>query len=243
MILSQTGSVKQELFELSQKNCKINYQEAAARAGTTYNLERKTHDVVAETTGDAVTVTIRGPLDGGWFGVDVEDVIKKLGTASNITVIVDSPGGFITEGMTLYSELRARAKEGATIKTEGRALVASAAILPFLAGDERSVADGTLLMVHNPMVFTCIGGDLKEWRRESSKVDSVLAAWTSNYLETVALRTGRSEAAVEEEMDAETWYSKADAKTKGFIVALGTVNVAVSAQQRMAAGVFANLKG
>ena len=217
------------------------YQARANRAGAVYSYKPE-DGVQAETDGDKRTVTVRGPLDGGWFGPSAERVIREMGDAKNIHVIIDSPGGSVFEGSSLYSELRARAEDGATITTEGRSLVASAAVLPFLAGDERELVDGTMVMVHNPWAFFFAIGDAQVIEDESSKMLSALKAITKNYADIVSARTGRPLASVRSEMDKETWYSLEEAKTAGYIEALATEPQAASAAQAMAQRILANMR-
>ena len=190
----------------------------ADHAGRAYRFDGDpVHAVQAEAEGDdGVTVRVAGPLDGGWFGPSAQNVISKMGSASKIHVIIDSPGGFVTEGLSLYSELRVRADEGAAISCEGRGLVASAAVLPLLAGDERTLADGTMVMIHNPWGGLFAMGDEEEIEAAAKKTCNALRAFTKNYVEIAARRTDNSTEMVSKRMKEETWYSVSEAIDFGF---------------------------
>ena len=116
-----------------------------------------TSPVYSATTDNGVlTIRLDGPMDP-WFGVSSSEIIAQMddSDAETINLLINSPGGILTEGMSLYADLRARQNEGVTVNAEARGLVASAAILPFIAADTRTMGEGSMLMVHEPwgMVF------------------------------------------------------------------------------------------
>lgn len=177
----------------------------------------------AAMNGDEQVVELRGVFDGGWWGVDAAAVIAGLSDkAKTIRVIIDSPGGFVDEGRSLYSEFRARADKGQAIITEGRGLVASAAVLPLLAGDERTMEESTLVMVHNPWGFLFSVGDADEIRDDAAKMVKQLETYTKSYAKVVAERTGMTQKAATEALKAETWYDSDDAIDNGFVSGLAS---------------------
>ena len=222
------------------------YKAAADKAGASYTFDGPDNGVTSETADDGkVTVTMRGVLDGGWFGLSAQEVIEAFGNAQAVHLIIDSPGGLLGEGVSLYSEMRARAERGVTFTTEGRALVASAAVLPFLAADDRELSDGTMVMIHNPFMGVFLFGDLEDFERESARAINALRSLTTNYIDILSRRTGMTSEAATTAMAAETWYSVAEAEAAGFLKPLDDSQTVASATQRVAASIltrFAEVK-
>ena len=102
-----------------------------------------------ETNEGELTIRVMGIFDWFW-GVDVEKIIKRMDeeNPSRIRILLTSPGGLIADGLALYADLRGRAAEGVEIVTEARGIVASAAAIVYLAGDERRMVTGSMLMFH-----------------------------------------------------------------------------------------------
>ena len=69
-------------------------------------------------------------------GMSIENQIRDL-DVDEIRVHIDSYGGSVPEGWTIYNAMR---QHPAKIVTYGDGFVASAALYPFLAGDERIAA-------------------------------------------------------------------------------------------------------
>ena len=67
------------------------------------------------------------------------------GGVTDITLIINSPGGTLAPSLQLYNLIRSLP---AKIKTHGQGIVASAANLLMLAGDERTADAGTRFFFH-----------------------------------------------------------------------------------------------
>ena len=97
--------------------------------------------------GGSLTATMR--IDGVvWSGLS-DEVVKFLDgpakNAKNIDVIISSPGGSVSAGLKIYQELR---EHPANIHTIARGSVASMGTVIMMAGDKRSIREGTEWMVH-----------------------------------------------------------------------------------------------
>lgn len=196
------------------------YQDRMTRAGQELpENSLPPSGITAQTEGSTITVRISGPLDGGWLGVSAADVIKKLdnSSATDILLLINSPGGFVDEGMALYSDLRARVRDkGATVRTESRGLVASAAIMPYLAGDTRTAAEGSLFMVHNSWSYVFAVGDYDDIKKQTNQVLNGLEATTKLIRDIIADRTDTPQDDVKAQLDAETWFTSAEAVAAGY---------------------------
>ena len=197
------------------------YRAAEKRSGVTFDCLAeggdRTRVMAAEVLEDTITVRIQGPMDG-FFGVSSSDVIAELdkADAKKIVLLVESPGGFVSEGLALYADLRARAKAGIEITAESRGVVASAAVLPYLAADTRTMGDGTMIMVHNPWGFLIAIGDYADIDKETKGILNGLKAHTTNYASILADRTGMTSADATKVMNAETWYTAEEAISAGY---------------------------
>ena len=164
-----------------------------------------------------MTLRIQGPLDG-FFGVSADDVIQRLDEADpqKLHVLIDSPGGFVRQGMTLYSDFRGRAAKGVEISTEARGLVASAAVMPFVAGDQRTMGDGSMLMIHNVWSLMFLMGDADELEANAKKEVNAMRSLTMNTANVIAKRTSNGAVKVAEWMSEETWFDAKEAVEQGF---------------------------
>lgn len=157
---------------------------------------------------DEVEILLYGEI--GWE-CPAKDFVTALGqiTAGTIHLHINSEGGDVFEGVAIFSALRNHA---ARIVVHIDGLAASIASLVAMVGDEVRMAENGFLMVHNSSTFTY--GDAAAHRRRAELLDKVdlntlIAAYRG--------KTGASEQQVRDWMDAETWFSAAEAKEAGFV--------------------------
>lgn len=153
-------------------------------------------DVIgADFFGEGVTAkTIKSDLDA-------------LGDVDDITVRVNSPGGNVWDGLSIFNLLK---EHKAQIHVQVEGLAASAASLIAMAGDLITMGEGSMMMIHNPM--TLAFGDGNEMRKIADVLDKI----KGQFVDVYARRSGEDAAAIGEMMDAETWLSGAEAVDKGF---------------------------
>lgn len=94
-------------------------------------------------------------------GVQLLDVIEQAESieGNDITVEVNSPGGFVDVGDAIHDYLISLKAKGKKITTVQKGLVGSIATKIFLAGDARLVDDRYEFFIHNPLVDQQITGD------------------------------------------------------------------------------------
>lgn len=124
--------------------------------------------------------------------------------SQEITVVINSGGGYVTEGLEIYNTLMA---SGRTITTVISGIAASMASIIFLAGDERIAMAGTLFMIHKPSGISW--GDADDFRKEAEVLDKMQEGFQDIYKERTNI------ADVESEINEETWYTVAEMKDKG----------------------------
>ena len=150
------------------------------------------------------------------------DELKKAGAVSDIVLHVNSPGGIVWDGLAIYNTLKSHP---ARVQVEIDGLAASIASIIAMSGDTVNMADNAFFMIHNPWVKAA--GDSAELRSVADKLDMVRGSLLNTYL-------GKTQKAATQEqvsdwMEAETWFTAAEAKKHGFIDAV-TNELAVAAK-------------
>ena len=197
------------------------YQRVSERAGVSFAFLEDDGDpadaMTATQDGSHMTLRINAPLDP-WFGVTSKDVTAKIDDArpDSLLVQVTSPGGIAFEGLNIYSALASYKRGGMEINSEAQGLVASAAVLPFLAGDKREINEGSLIMVHEPFGGMFAFGTAKEIEAEATKTVNALNAIDGEYGNVVAKRTGTSASQTRQWLDEEKWFNSQQAVESGF---------------------------
>ncbi len=171
-------------------------------------------------TDGALTVRVQGPLDD-WWGFDVRKLIRQLDEAgpTSIHLLIESPGGFLADGLALYTDLRGRARDDVTVTAEARGVVASAAVLPFLAADERTMATGTMLMVHEPWSYLGLLGSADKIETDVARALQGLRASEQSLRDVLTQRTDQPRPKVSGWLKSETWFSPEEAIAAGLATA------------------------
>lgn len=146
--------------------------------------------------------------DWGVSAMAVIDAIAQAGDAKVLNVHINSPGGDVFEGRAIMAALR---------RFEGRkvahidSLCASAATSIALACDEVVMAEGAFFMIHNAM--TIAFGNKADLRETAETLEKIDGAIVNDYIS----KTGQDAEQVAAWMDAETWFTAAEAKEHGFV--------------------------
>jgi len=168
--------------------------------------------VVMRAAANAADIYVYGPIGADWFGEGVSakqfsDDLKKLGAVKTINLRINSEGGSVFDGRTMHT-LLADHKARKVVHVDG--LAASAASFLAMAGDEIVIAKGAFMMIHNSSIVTFGGAD--DLRRTADLLDSV----NGTIRETYAARTKAPLDKIKDWMDAETWFTGAEAVAAGF---------------------------
>lgn len=163
--------------------------------------------------GDVSANGIRRQIEG----LDVEE----------IRVHIDSYGGAVSEGWAIYNALR---QHPARVVSYGDGFVASAALYPFLAGDERVASSLSAYYLHRVMVSA--EGYSDDLRAAANEADLMTDVGVNAFVE----RAGMAAEEVLALMTAETWLSPEQALEHGIataIVADRTAPVAQAAKRQI----------
>lgn len=148
--------------------------------------------------------------DGEVSAQSIIDQIKGL-DVDTINVHIDSYGGAVSEGWAIYSAL---VQHPAKVKTYGDGFVASAALFPFLAGDERYASTLSAYYLHQ--VMSTASGYAEDLRKAAEELDMFTDVGIQAFVE----RAGMDADTVRQLMEQETWLTPAQALEHGIVTAV-----------------------
>jgi len=150
--------------------------------------------------------------DDGFTSGEVLVALAQVEDDAELTVIINSGGGYATDGAAIYAMLGRRA--GVTdVVIDG--IGASAASLIAMAGNTITMSAGSVMMIHDPAGMT-FGNSA-----DHSKTIEGLEALATSYARVYAARSGKTVDQAREIMKAERWFNPDDAVAEGFADAVG----------------------
>lgn len=167
----------------------------------------------AASAGETATIQIFDQIGEDWFGgsglsgKQFSDVLNEVGNGP-LLVEINSPGGNVWDGLSIYNQLRGRR---APVTTRVVGIAASIASIIALAGDKVEMADAALMMIHDPSGMA--SGTSEDMRKMADALDQHAEVLVSVY----AKKTGRSSESIRAAMKAETWFTTAEAIQFGLV--------------------------
>ena len=141
--------------------------------------------------------------------VSASTIIEELNNidSDELNVYISSYGGECKEGLAIYSALK-RHKAKVTTYCDGFAC--SIASVIFMAGDERIMDKGSLLMIHN--AWSSMQGNAEELRKQADTLDIITQSSINAYMEHLNI----SEKELKKLLDEETWLDCYKSLEMGF---------------------------
>lgn len=158
----------------------------------------------ASNASQPVEIQIYQQIGKDWWddsGVDAKgfaDQLKGIPKGRKIHVRINSPGGNVWDGLTIYNLLKER-REDVTCYIDG--VAASIASIIALSGSKVVMPKNAMMMIHDPSGFCA--GTAEEMRKMAECLDRHKDSLVSIYVE----ETGQKEADVRDRMSAETWFT------------------------------------
>lgn len=146
--------------------------------------------------------------DGGMTAKRFDEELKALGDIETLTVRINSPGGDVWDGMSIYNQL---ISFDAKVNVIVDGMAASAASFIAMAGETVEAYELSQLMIHD--AWTIVAGnaqDFAEWAQVLDKVDGQIAS-------AYASKSGREAAEFRELMDTDTYLTAAEAMELGLV--------------------------
>ena len=158
--------------------------------------------------GTSAEVLIYGEIGADEFGVDASDFYSEVAAidAPEITFRINSYGGDVFTGTTIYNQIR-RLPALTTTTVDG--VAASIASVIAMAGDRMTMAPNAMLMIHS--------------------MTGTRRAIDENIIQAYANKTSASVEQLKAWMDAETWFTAEEAVRFGFADAISEDAPAVAA--------------
>lgn len=125
-----------------------------------------------------------------------------------IVVCINSPGGDVGAGMTIYNALRA-VRNRVVCRVEGYAYSMASVIA--LAGRETHMSEVGQFMVHNPTTFAWGG------QKEMERAIAALKTARATLIKAYSKKTGKPSEEIEALMDETTFMTAEEAKEFGFV--------------------------
>lgn len=183
---------------------------------------------IDKTTGE---LTLYGEISNdSWYGDEVTPKefkagLDELGSIETLNVYINSPGGDVFAGQTIYSILK-RHKAHKNIYVDG--LAASIASVIAMAGSTIFMPKNSMMMIHNPWTFGV--GNASDFRKLAEDLDKIRESLISAYEDRSALM--RDE--IIDIMDKETWLTASECMEYGFCdVVEEEKNIAASIDKEM----------
>ena len=157
--------------------------------------------------GSPAQVTIYDEI--GFFGVTAGEFLAEIaGIDGDIEMHINSPGGDIYEGLTIYNRLKQR-KGSIHVTIDGLAASAASFIAMAASPGMLEMAPRSEMMIHNG--FTMAIGDANDLRKAADLVERKTADIADIYAE----RSGKPAAYWLAQMADETWLSAKQAVAEG----------------------------
>jgi len=145
--------------------------------------------------------------DEGFTASDVIYALAEVGRNTDITVRINSGGGYTDDGIAIYNALAAHQGKVAVVVD---AMAASCGSLIAMAGDTVAMRAGSQMMIHGPSGLAYgKAKDLESYAESARKMGRGMA-------EIYAEKSGQDVEELLEEMDGEIWLTPDEAVERGF---------------------------
>lgn len=163
-------------------------------------------------SADRGEIYLYGVVGTDFFGDGVTakmfaDDLKKMGNVKTIDLRINSEGGDVFAGKSMYTLL---AEHPAKVVVHIDGLAASAASFIAMAGDEINIAEGAFVMIHD--AYGVSFGRAEDMRSYADLLDTVNGTIRDVY----SARTKQPDDKIKKWMKDETWFTGKEAVTNGF---------------------------
>ena len=156
---------------------------------------------------EPATIQIFDQIGEDWFGGSgvsakaFSQTLQDIGQGP-LVVEINSPGGNVWDGLSIYNMLRGRQ---APVTTRVVGIAASIASIIALAGDTVEMAEASLFMIHDPSGM--VAGTSEDMRKMADALDQHAEVLAGIY----AKATGKPVTQIRAAMKTETWFTAQEA--------------------------------
>lgn len=141
----------------------------------------------------------------------VKDLNALSKDINQINVHINSFGGYTNEGIAIYNTLK---NSNAKVVTYCDGFACSAASIVFMAGDERIMGNGSMLMIHN--AWNCVSGNAQELRQQADELEKISKSASECYLDKISISNDELQTLLDGTNHNGTWLSASEAIDMGF---------------------------
>ncbi|MBX5112696.1 head maturation protease, ClpP-related [Rhizobium lentis] len=149
--------------------------------------------------------------DLGFTSREVIDALAEIGRDTDVVVRLNSGGGYIDEGVAIFNAFSAH-KGKVTVIVD--ALAASSASIIAMAGEERIMRKGSLMMIHDPA--SVVWGTSTDMEKMAETLEKYAANMVSIYADV----SGEDPDDIRADMKNELWLSAEEAVERGYATAV-----------------------
>ena len=139
---------------------------------------------------------IKGVIGWDVVGTSFADMMSRL--SGDVDIEIDSPGGYVTDGLSIFNAIKSYKKGKVNIKVVGQASSMAAYIM--LAGDTLTFMPNAIVVLHNP--WNCACGDYRAMAKMANLLEKLAALYAEQFVEKGIF----TEKEIRSIMDAETWF-------------------------------------
>ena len=165
---------------------------------------------IAVQSKDKAEIFIYGTIGKDWFGDGVAAIefIKEFKALEqeNVEIHINSPGGYIHEGMAIYNAIQSNNKN-IDIYVDGMA--ASAAAFIAVSGNKLYIPENGMMMIH--CAITGIYGNAEAIRKEAELLDKL----DGQIADIFSKKTGKTSDEIMAAMKEETYFTGQEAVDYG----------------------------
>ena len=140
---------------------------------------------------------------------------NEFAQVKKLKIFMNSPGGGAYAGFAIGDQLK-RAADRFEVSIYASGIIASAAVMVFIAVKERYAAEDTFFMVHEVAAEPSGSMSASDVKRMNILFDML----TARYVKNLVSQSNKSEEEWQEMMKAETWFSAQDALDWGLVKAV-----------------------
>jgi ATP-dependent Clp protease protease subunit len=189
------------------------------------HLSAAAHPLEVRNAGEEAEILLYDQIGESFFsyGVTAKGVVQMLAEIGDkpVNVRINSPGGDVFEGMAIYNALKSHS---GTVRVTVDGLAASIASIIAMAGKTVSMAENSMMMIHNPFALTA--GDAGDLRKTADLLDKIKSQMVDTY--NTKSKIGKKE--LGSMMDEETWLTAKEAVANGMADEVATPGAKVSAK-------------
>lgn len=145
-------------------------------------------------------ISIKGVIGWDIVGIEFANLLSRL--SGDIDIEIDSPGGYVTDGISIFNAIQRYEKGKVNIQVTGECSSIAAYIM--LAGDTLKFEPNSIVVLHNP--WNCYCGDYREMLHGAEILEKITKLYAGEFVKKGIF----DEKTIRAYMDSEKWFVGAE---------------------------------